>query len=331
MIFNPSWGFLIMERLHRKTVLSAFLASAILLAFSIGLADYKQAVAYYARGQYEKAIQELKPDLDQNPDWEFGHRLLGLCYLNLKNNALAISSLTQAARLKSKEFSTYYGLGQAYFNMLKYDECIQSLTQGEQFAKPADEYKLHHLRGAAFFRQGRFNETVNEITEALRSGNGDWADYSQLGIAYHNLKHYDEAIQALQKSAALNPGQSATSEYLGKAFLAKGAQALEGKQYAQALDLLRKARDFNSKDGYVYYNMAEALLFQKNYPEAEKTLNQALELLPKNADVLVRLGLVYEKQKKWDSALNAYQKALEIAPAAGIKDAIARVNEEKKH
>ncbi len=320
-----------MKRLRRSSFALAFLASALTLAASVALADYKQAVAYYAQGKYDKAIQELKPDLDQNPDWEFGHRLVGLCYLNLKNNALAISSLTRAVQLKSKEFSTYFGLGQAYFNMQKYDDCIQSLTQGEQFAKPADEYKMHHLRGAAFFREGRYSETVNEITEALRSGTGDWTDYSQLGIAYHNLKRYDEAIQALQKSAALNPGQSTTSEFLGKAFLAKGAQALEGKQYAQALDLLRKARDFNSKDGYVYYNMAEALLFQKNYPEAEKSLIQAQDLLPKNPDVLVRLGLVYEKQKKWDAALNAYQKALEITPAPGIKDAIARVNEEKKH
>ena len=44
-------------------------------------ADYKQAVAYYNQGQFDKTIQELKSDLDRNPDWEFGHRLLGLSYL----------------------------------------------------------------------------------------------------------------------------------------------------------------------------------------------------------------------------------------------------------
>lgn len=319
-----------MRRFSRATITLVFLSAMLLSAFP-ALADYKQAVAFYAQGKYDRAIQELKPDLDQNPEWEFGHRLVGLCYLNLKNNALAISSLSRAAQLKSTSFSTYYGLGQAYFNMQKYDECIQAITQGEPFAKNEDQYKLHHLRGSAFFRQSRFNETVNEITEALRGGAGDWTDYSQLGIAYHNLKHYDEAIQALQKSAALNPGQVTTSDFLGKAFLAKGAQSLSAKQYAQSLDYLRKAKDFTPKDGYIYYNMAEALLFQKNYPEAEKALNQALEILPKNADVLVRLGLVYEKQKKYDPALNAYQKAFEINPAPGIKDAIARVTEAKKH
>lgn len=319
-----------MKRIRRKASIPVFLASMILLASALR-ADYKQAYAYYMQGRYDKAIQELKPDLDQNPDWEFGHRLVGLSYLNLKNNALAISSLTRAVQLKSTAFATYYGLGQAYFNMQKYDNCTQALDQGEPFAKSNDEkYKLHHLKGSAYFRQDRYSETLNEITSALRDGNGDWSDYSELGIAYHNLKRYDEAIQALQKAAALNPGQSTTSEFLGKAFLAKGAAALAGKQYAQALDLLRKAKDFNPKDGYIYYNMAEALLFQKNYAEAEKALNQALESLPRNADLLVRLGLVYEKQKKWDPALNAYQKAMEITQSPGIKEAIARVTEAKK-
>src|SRR4029434_11356281 len=64
-------------------------------------ADYKVAVTYYNQGRFDKAIQELKPELDQNPDWEFGHRLVGLSYLSLKNNALAVSSLTRAVQLKS--------------------------------------------------------------------------------------------------------------------------------------------------------------------------------------------------------------------------------------
>ena len=97
-------------------------------------ADYKQAVAFYNQGQFDKAILELKSDLDRNPDWEFGHRLLGLSYLGLKNNALAVSALSRAVQLKSAVFSTYYGLGQAYFNMQKYDNCIATLNQGEPFA-----------------------------------------------------------------------------------------------------------------------------------------------------------------------------------------------------
>jgi len=298
-------------------------------------ADYKQAVAYYMQGRYDKTIQELKPDLDQNPDWEFGHRLAGLSYLKLKNNALAISSLTRAVTLKSKAFSTYLGLAQAYFNMQRYDSCVDALNQGEQFLAAEKEpekerYKLLQLRGYANYQLLKFNEAVNDLQAAIRISGTDWADYSQLGISLYNLKRDDEAIQALQKALSLKSGHTVTAEYLAKAYFRRGISSLSAKQYDQALDFLRKARDYNPKDGYIYYNMAEAFVFQKNFSEAERALNQALEIMPRSAEVFQRLGLVYEKQKKWDLALTSYQKAYDINQSQGLKEAIDRVNELKK-
>ena len=312
-------------------------ALMLLLPFLAGpaFADYKQAVAYYMQGRYDKAIQELKPDLDQNPDWEFGHRLAGLSYLKLKNNALAISSLTRAVTLKSKAFSTYLGLGQAYFNMQRYDSSIDALNQGEQFLAAEKEpekekYKLVQLRGYAYYQLEKFNEAVNDLQAAIRVSSAEWADYSQLGIALYNLKRDDEAIQALLKALAMKPGHSVTAEYLAKAYFRRGIAALSAKQYEKALDFLRKSRDFNPKDGFVYYNIAEAHIFQKDYAEAENSLNQALEMMPRSAEVFQRLGLVYEKQKKWDLALSSYQKAYELNQSQGLKEAIDRVNELKK-
>jgi tetratricopeptide (TPR) repeat protein len=118
---------------------ATWLAAALALACPALKADYKQAVAFYMQGRYDKAIQEIKPDLDQNPDWEFGHRLAGLSYLKLKNNALAIASLSRAMALKSKSFSTYLGLGQAYFNMQRYENCVETLNQGEPLAAAEKE------------------------------------------------------------------------------------------------------------------------------------------------------------------------------------------------
>lgn len=303
---------------------------ALLLALP-AVADWKQAVAYYNQGQYEKAIQELKPDLDNNPGWEPGHRIAGLCYLNLKNNALAISELTRAVQLKSTAFATYRALAQAYFNTDKVDNCIQSLNQGDEFAKdPADLYSLHHLRGAAYYRQQKYDQAIDDLTGAIRIKATDWVDFSQLGASYYNLGRYDDANQALQKALSLKPGDDITSGLLGKTYFKQGVAALSAKQYNQALDLLRKAGSYTPNDGYVFYNTGEAYLFLNNFPEAEKAYNQALTLLPRNGDVLQRLGFAYEKQKKWDQALNVYKKASDLSPSPNLKEAIARVTEMKK-
>jgi tetratricopeptide (TPR) repeat protein len=298
-------------------------------------ADYKQAVAYYNQGRFDKAIQELKPDLDQNPDWEFGHRLLGLCYLGLKNNALAVSSLSRAIQLKSAAFSTYYGLGEAYFNMQKYDNCITALNQGEPLANKErdpekEKGKLCKLRGTAYYRLGRWSDALGDLTNVVRSNQADWTDYLVLGDCYYKLDRADEAIQTLEKVQSMKPGESTTTDLLGKAYFKKGVAALSGKQYQLAEQYLLKAKDYDPKNGYIYYNLAEAYLFEKKYTDAEKALAQTIDLLPRNADVYGRIGLVYEKQKKWDLALTAYKKANEIGPAKWFEDAIARVNENKK-
>jgi tetratricopeptide (TPR) repeat protein len=325
--------------MNRHTLLLQPVIFSVVMIMGAGLAtaDYKQAVALYNRGQYDKAIQELKPDLDANPDWESGHRMLGLCYLNLKNNALAVSALTRAVQLKSTAAATYIGLGQAYFNMQKYSECLQALDQGEPFLaniKQGGErqrYTFYQLHGSANLRLQRSAEAVADFTSALRTGNSDWTDFFQLGNAYYNQGRLDDAIQALQKASSMKAEQSAVAELLGKCFFKKGVQELSAKQYPQAINSFQKAREYDSKNGYIDYNIAEAYLFQKNYPEAEKALNQALALMPRSFEVFQRQGLVYEKQKKWDQALNAYKKANEINPSKALKEAMDRVVEGKKH
>ncbi len=322
-----------MKKLHSLWILAFFLTSTLFVVAA--MADYKQAVAFYNQGKYEAAIQELKPDLEQNLDWEFGHRLLGLCYLNLNNNALAVSSLSRAAELKSTAFSTYYGLGQAYCNMQKYDNCISALAQAEPLADKEKEpelqkAKVYKLRGSAYYRMGKYNEAIADLTNALRVNSSDWADFSMLGASYFQLNRSDEAIQALEKALSMNPGQNSTTELLGRVHFKKGTDSISSKQYAEAISSLQKAGEFDPQNGYIYYNLAEAFRAQKKYSEAEKALLQAADLMPESPEVYRRMGLVYEMQKKWDPALEAYKKAEKISPSESSKEAIERVENNKK-
>ena len=255
--------------------------------------------------------------------------------MSLKNNALAAESLKRAIDLKSEAFSTYFGLGQAYFNMQRYDPCIAALNQGEPVAAKDKEpeiqkAKLYRLRGTAYYYLNNYSEAVNDITRALRLSQSVWSDFTMLGISYFNLDRTDEAIEALEKSNSMKPGQPAIMELLGKSYLKKGTAALSQKQFAAATQLLQKAENYDPKNGYIQYNLAETYIFEKKYSDAEKSLKKATALMAINPDVYERLGLVYEKLKKWDSALEAYKKADSINTSKSLKEAIARVNQNKK-
>ena len=146
-----------------------------------------------------------------------------------------------------------------------------------------------------------------------------------LGISYYNTNRIDEAIESLEKSLALNPNQQAIKGILGNAYLEKGTDALSKKQFQNAVKLFNKAGEYDSRNGYVYYNLAESYLFEKKYSSAEEALKKAMNLMPQNENVLERLGLVYEKMKKWDLALETYQKARNLKPSKSLNDAIERV------
>ena len=189
----------------------AFLTCILLSGSGISLrADYKEAVAHYTRGEYEKAIQELQTDLENNRDWEFGHRLLGLCYLNLKKDAQAAAALSRAVELKSDVFSTYFGLAQAYFNLQRYRDCVTALDKGKPIAEKdknpeASRAKLYRLRGSANYRLNNYSETITDLTQALRLSTPDWTDLTMLGVSYFSMNRGDEAIETLEKSLTLKP------------------------------------------------------------------------------------------------------------------------------
>jgi tetratricopeptide (TPR) repeat protein len=321
----------------RKHYFAVLGIAAAILINPLARADYKAAVAHYAQGKYKECINDLKDDLNKNPDWEFGHRLAGLCYLGLNNASLAVLSLSRAAELKSTAFATYFSLGKAYFSLKKFPDCISALDKAEPLASKeqnADKLRanVYELRGKAYYGLNKYDEAVNDLVKALRVNQSSWLNYNILGDAYLKLNRLDEAVQAFEKAHSLKPDNSSIIDNLGKIYFKQGTDALKAKEYDLAITNLSKAREYDSKNGYVYYNLAEAYLFQKNYTEAEKALTQALNLIPESADIYGRMGYLYEKQKKWDLALGVYKKADEISPETKwIKEAIERVNANKKN
>jgi tetratricopeptide (TPR) repeat protein len=309
-----------------------FSLAAVIFLMQSARADYKQAAADYMKGDYQKVIQALAPELDKNPDfkdWEGGYRLLGLSYLGMKNYSMAISYLTEAVKRKSPDFATYFGLAEAYFKKQQFENCIGALNQGEAYASK-DKPRLYRFRASVYFNTGKYSEALSDLTNAIRVSSAEWSDFFYLGNIYIRLGRADEGIQSLEKSLSLKAGQKDVTDLLCAAYLAKGKSYLDGKQYDPAMQYLLKAKDYDPKNGYVYFRLAEAYLFQKKYPEAEKSIIQAADLLPNDSAVYDRKGLVYEKQKKWDLALIAYKKADQINPSKTVKDSIARVTENKK-
>ena len=90
-------------------------------------------------------------------------------------------------------------LGQAYMQMKKYQEAVNSLKKGQALA-PQDQ-KVNYQLGMALAAQKRYPEALEAFLKA-----GDEAQaYNNIGVHYFGDGRYEEAAKCFQKAIDLRP------------------------------------------------------------------------------------------------------------------------------
>ena len=166
-------------------------------------------------------------------------------------------------------------------------------------------------------------------------------DYNNLGVAYNNMKHWDEAIAAFEKSLSLDPQNVHAYYNLGNVYYKKGSHEEAIDKYAKALTLDPEFADAHHNLGLVYdtlgtvdkaaqeyqrvlsidpshlnahINLGNLYRAQGLYQEAGNHYLKALEIEPNSAEVLNNLGLVYGKQGRLNQAISTFSSALAVKP-----------------
>jgi Flp pilus assembly protein TadD len=70
--------------------------------------------------------------------------------------------------------------------------------------------------GAALIRQGRFDEAVQELKEALQRQPDSAEAHFHLGVALAAQRHHDEAVAELRRTLELEPGYADAKQQLEK-------------------------------------------------------------------------------------------------------------------
>jgi tetratricopeptide (TPR) repeat protein len=129
---------------------------------------------------------------------------------------------------------------------------------------------------------------------------------------------YAKAASVAQKLAAA----SGTYEN----YLLLGDASLGAKQYDQAISAYQQASSKKASDWLPQYYMGQAYTVKEQYRSADAALRKALELASASKDkatIWKQLGFVYEKQKNYDQAIVAYQRA-------GDSRSVQRVEENRQ-
>ncbi len=303
---------------------------AVLLAGSAASAqgDFAKGISFYKQGQYQRAIEQFEPLVEENPDYEAGFRVLGDCYLQLKQNAKAASAFRKALELDGDQFVSHYGLAVAQFNQGQFRDAIAALIRAERLARsPREQYQLAQLRGSAYFNIQDYPKAIEDLQKAASIQRGDFNDILQLGISYYRTGNYQEARRRLEQAASLDPSSGEPTRILARLNYQNALEALDNRQYGQAARILQEHVDKNPRDADAWFNLGLALQFAENLGEAESAFLKAVQIDAQNWDAWNRLGFIYEKRQQYPRSLEHYQKALALHSSPAIRESVERVQE----
>jgi tetratricopeptide (TPR) repeat protein len=185
--------------------------SSVSVASSEATSLYQLGLSYLETGKPAEAIQPLKQFVHRDPENALGYLKLGLAYsaLHQYKEAIAVFKMAIQIRRDLVDAEAYYHLGQAYTNTGKHSDAVSALKQA-----------LYITRADGINPEGQKAQTVPSVEELHYS----------LGLAYHRLTRYRDAVKELQKVIEINPKIAAAQYGLALCYIALGDRRSAEKQ-----------------------------------------------------------------------------------------------------
>jgi len=318
------------------------------LAFGLSLSAFPlfaQQPADGAAPPPEQVESRLKQAASREPDSFAANFALGGFYAQAGEAAKAIPYLEKAHKIDPSHYECGHDLALAYLKTGRLAEARELLNG---MIARNDKAGLHNLLGAVEERAGEIVQAAKQMQRAaemdateqhvfdygnilLKYGAGEGAlkifRYGAgkfprsarmkvgLGVALYSRGYYDDAVETLCEAVDLNPEDPRPLSFLGELHDVSAAMAEEVTKR-----LAHFARQYpESAEANYYYALSLWKINQPDPPEdvvrqVESLLKKALARNPRLHEAHYQLGLVYERQERWEDATGAYRKALDLKP-----------------
>lgn len=240
---NYYYGFIALRDGEFDEALSAFEVAAKSAAYE-KVVPYYIAQVYFARGEYQQAIDYASPligDRKIQYDVEL-HQLIGQSWYALGEHDKALPYLEyyveKAKKLRPED---YFQLGVAQYKAERYEDAIQNFSQLSTAPDSLAQQALY-LAGDAQVRLGQREAARSSFQQASRSGSNPdiqrEASFLYAKLSYE-LGFQREALESLENFLSTYPKAERSRE--ARSLLAD--VLLRSKDYAQAISVLEALPD----------------------------------------------------------------------------------------
>jgi TolA-binding protein len=248
--------------------------------------QYQYAQALYKGGNSPEAINQFRVLQSTYPESEYAEKslyIVGWIFFQKNNYNEAISSYRIFLNTYSNSSINpivYYSIGDAFFNLNKYDSAIVN------YQKVLNKYS-----------------NSNYVFDAI---NG-------IQYCYRAQNQEEKAISLIDDFVKNNPGLSFSDQIFfkkGEIYYSQGSYEKAKDSYTQFTSNYPKS-ELNAD---AYYWIGKSAQNLNQFDEAILSFNRVLDYYPGSelaAASVIEMGNIYNKQKKYDLALEVYIKGSE--------------------
>jgi tetratricopeptide (TPR) repeat protein/predicted Ser/Thr protein kinase len=309
-----------------------------------GLPYLCRAKAYLEIQQGEKAIPDCNTFIQQEPDAPWGYNLLSSAYYAKGEYDKAIAAFEQALK-RTPELERgylYMARARAYYRKKEYDKALADSDKA--IALDPELAGAYQARAWAYDGKGEWNKALAAYDEAIKRDPKNGILYRDRGETSYSAERYDKAI--LDASAALGFNSKDHQAYVlrGKARegqeqeLEKGledcnqalmleqgyvpAYRVRGriyrlkKDYARALDDFRRALERDKGSSPLYWELSETHYQMGQWSEAIAESTTAIKLDKDNYSAYIARAKSLIKREDHGKAIADCTKALELKPTS---------------
>jgi len=230
------------------------------------------AIAWFRRGDINKAKAQIDAVLAKQPDNARAHNVLGRIYLFEGNPQASIKELN-AAVAQQADFETVYFLAISYLKAKKASEAAELFSKLQ--ATTGDSAALHVLFGRAYIVTHFPEPAVAEFRKAIELDPKYPRAHSLLGYAY--LDHLNEQGYPLAQAMFRQELKIQPDDYLTLVLL--GLTNVSLRDYAAAETVLLHATRVRADGAAPYLYLGEAYTSTQRIKEAVSVLQKYVALV----------------------------------------------------
>lgn len=176
-----------------------------------------------------------------------------------------------------------------------------------QASSPRAEALAHYLAALIHQRNGRYEEYVEELTQAARLAPESTGILARLGEAHMRRQDYAKARDAYARAVRQSPDDAVLWIWLGVAH-----QQLN--EYEKAAEAFTKAINLAPDNPLGYQALIEAETRANDYVAAVELYQKLVQLRPDSAELRMHLGGSLARIRDIEGARQAFEEAVQLDP-----------------